>query len=320
MKDTIQRLACCQYTKEEAERLADELASGKWTHDYPITVDEAQYWFESNHRHAGRDLQDHEPVSAIRAKAAIGRICTIPYPMKTPGKTAGDFKDNRTVTIISKDEGCLKRRLRLRLKTYRTTSKASLKKHQGNHQKAKWKSRLWKKLTARLGIKLTPSIEESSTQNGVPRYDWIIKNRWYLAAGICAAGLLLGFLLSYLFQVRPLQDLLSYAIDQRSTGEISSNQIKSDLSNTRLRQQEMEIRYLTATARLESANQYIILLRMKDQVSLAHLFVVEKDGLEARKALAEIRTLFDQLRPYIVEKDTVAADELDDLIQTTGRK
>jgi hypothetical protein len=159
--------------------------------------------------------------------------------------------------------------------------------------------------------------QEISIQKDVLRSDWILRNRWYMAAGICVAGLLLGFLVSYIFQVRPLQDLLSYAIDQRSTGEISSNQIKSDLSNTRLRQQEMEIRYLTAAARLESANQYIILLRMKDQVSLAHLFVVEKDGLEARKALAEIRTLFDQLQPYIVEKDAAASNELDDLIFTT---
>ncbi len=42
VKATIRRIACCHYSPEEAERLADELASGKWTHDYPITVEEAQ--------------------------------------------------------------------------------------------------------------------------------------------------------------------------------------------------------------------------------------------------------------------------------------
>lgn len=42
VKDTIRRLACCHYTPEEADKLAEELASGRWTHDYPITVEEAR--------------------------------------------------------------------------------------------------------------------------------------------------------------------------------------------------------------------------------------------------------------------------------------
>lgn len=41
VKDTVRHLACCVYTQEEAAKLADELASGRWTHDYPITVEEA---------------------------------------------------------------------------------------------------------------------------------------------------------------------------------------------------------------------------------------------------------------------------------------
>jgi len=42
VKDTIRRIACCIYTPEEAQNLADTLASGKWTHDYPISVEEAR--------------------------------------------------------------------------------------------------------------------------------------------------------------------------------------------------------------------------------------------------------------------------------------
>ena len=41
VKATIQRIASNHYNHEQAERLAIGLASGKWTHDYPITVDEA---------------------------------------------------------------------------------------------------------------------------------------------------------------------------------------------------------------------------------------------------------------------------------------
>lgn len=42
VKNTIIRLACCQYSEEKAAELAENLASGKWTHDYPISFEEAQ--------------------------------------------------------------------------------------------------------------------------------------------------------------------------------------------------------------------------------------------------------------------------------------
>jgi ClpP class serine protease len=42
VQETVRRIACCHYTVEQAERLAQELASGRWTHDYPISVEEAR--------------------------------------------------------------------------------------------------------------------------------------------------------------------------------------------------------------------------------------------------------------------------------------
>lgn len=42
VKDTIRRIACCHYSPEQAEFLAEKLASGNWTHDYPISVDEGR--------------------------------------------------------------------------------------------------------------------------------------------------------------------------------------------------------------------------------------------------------------------------------------
>lgn len=42
VKDTIKKITCTTYTEKQAAFLADELSSGKWTHDYPITVEEAQ--------------------------------------------------------------------------------------------------------------------------------------------------------------------------------------------------------------------------------------------------------------------------------------
>ncbi len=42
VKDTIQKIACCQYSEEAAKGLAEKLASGQWTHDYPISFEEAE--------------------------------------------------------------------------------------------------------------------------------------------------------------------------------------------------------------------------------------------------------------------------------------
>jgi len=42
VQETVRRIACCHYSEEQAEKLAQELASGRWTHDYPISVEEAR--------------------------------------------------------------------------------------------------------------------------------------------------------------------------------------------------------------------------------------------------------------------------------------
>jgi ClpP class serine protease len=42
VKATIQKIACCQYSEEAAHDLAEKLASGQWTHDYPISFEEAK--------------------------------------------------------------------------------------------------------------------------------------------------------------------------------------------------------------------------------------------------------------------------------------
>lgn len=42
VRDTIKRITCCDYNEEQAEHLAETLSSGRWTHDYPISVEEAK--------------------------------------------------------------------------------------------------------------------------------------------------------------------------------------------------------------------------------------------------------------------------------------
>lgn len=42
VQETVRRIACCHYSIEQADQLAEELAAGRWTHDYPISVEEAR--------------------------------------------------------------------------------------------------------------------------------------------------------------------------------------------------------------------------------------------------------------------------------------
>ena len=42
VKKTIRDIACCQYDDQVAKNLADTFASGRWTHDYPISFEEAK--------------------------------------------------------------------------------------------------------------------------------------------------------------------------------------------------------------------------------------------------------------------------------------
>jgi ClpP class serine protease len=42
VKNTIKNIACCQYDDKTAKNLADKFASGRWTHDYPISFEEAR--------------------------------------------------------------------------------------------------------------------------------------------------------------------------------------------------------------------------------------------------------------------------------------
>ena len=42
VKGTIVEIGCCHYSREQAVRIAEDLATGRWTHDYPISVEHAK--------------------------------------------------------------------------------------------------------------------------------------------------------------------------------------------------------------------------------------------------------------------------------------
>jgi hypothetical protein len=155
------------------------------------------------------------------------------------------------------------------------------------------------------GQPVQPAVEKKSA-----RLNWI----WIIVSII--TGLAAGFFLCYILFVNPLSEQLTAITRIQDSGLASSNQIKSDFSNMQLRQQEMEIRYRKSAAQLENANLYIFLLQMKEKTTLAQLYVEQKKGLEARETLAEIRTLYNNINPFIEKKDKDAATELDTLLTT----
>jgi len=160
-------------------------------------------------------------------------------------------------------------------------------------------------------IEAIKEIPVDQTENNKPR----AKTWMWFAIGL-VSGMTAGYLICYNLFVIPLNAQLTNAIQMHTSGTASSNQIKSDFSNMQLRQQEMEIRYLKSAAQLEKANLYIFLLQMKEKTTLARLLVEQKKGLEARETLAEIKTLFNNIYPYIEKKDKASADDLDVLLST----
>jgi hypothetical protein len=150
---------------------------------------------------------------------------------------------------------------------------------------------------------------ESSAKNATGRA------RWLPITGGIVGGIVVGLILAYVSLIMPLQNQLHELNSIYSSGNSSSNQIKSDLSNIKLKQQEMQTRYLSALDQLESANQYIFLLQMKEQIAITRLLVEQKEGLKARQSLSEIQTRFEHLKPYLIKKNAVIVKKVDDLIK-----
>jgi ClpP class serine protease len=85
IKETIRRIGCCHYSPEQVESLAEALASGQWTHDYPISVEEA--------RGLGLNVSLEMPLEiyqlmnlypqAAQRRPSVDYIPT-PYPNRTP--------------------------------------------------------------------------------------------------------------------------------------------------------------------------------------------------------------------------------------------
>ncbi|GAB4472968.1 MAG: ATP-dependent Clp protease proteolytic subunit [Anaerolineales bacterium] len=85
VKDTVREILLSHTTPEQAETLADILSSGRWTHDYPITVEEG--------RGLGLPISTDVPKEVYQLmnmypQAGMGRptveYIPVPYPLPRP--------------------------------------------------------------------------------------------------------------------------------------------------------------------------------------------------------------------------------------------
>lgn len=85
VKDTLREILMSHTTPEQAETLAEVLSSGRWTHDYPITVEEA--------RGLGLPISTDVPKEVYQLmnmypQAGMGRptveYIPLPYPLHQP--------------------------------------------------------------------------------------------------------------------------------------------------------------------------------------------------------------------------------------------
>jgi ClpP class serine protease len=89
VQDTVRKIIGDRYPPEAAENLADILASGRWTHDYPISVEEA--------RQLGLKVSTEVPTEvyqlmnlfpqAGKGRPSVGYI-PVPYPLRQPAPSA----------------------------------------------------------------------------------------------------------------------------------------------------------------------------------------------------------------------------------------
>jgi ClpP class serine protease len=91
VKDTVTRILGDRMPPERAATLADILASGRWTHDYPISVDEARLLGLSVSTEVPTEvyqLMNLYPQSG-RGRPSVEYI-PVPYPIRQPGGRDGN--------------------------------------------------------------------------------------------------------------------------------------------------------------------------------------------------------------------------------------
>lgn len=92
VKETVRRIACCHYPPEVVESLAEDLTSGKWTHDYPISVEEALKMGLNISTDMPKEIYN---LMALYPQAGQGRPSVEYVPIPYPARPAKPDTENR---------------------------------------------------------------------------------------------------------------------------------------------------------------------------------------------------------------------------------
>lgn len=132
--------------------------------------------------------------------------------------------------------------------------------------------------------------------------------RWTAAiAGLFALGMLATYLLLY----APAAQQLAAVRADLQTVQQQAAATSSTLAAAQKSLADLQTRYDQSQAGLKKAGLRVSLLQVANQVAAARLALDNRDGAAAQKALADARTILNQVLPDVKNADANAATQLD---------
>ncbi len=132
--------------------------------------------------------------------------------------------------------------------------------------------------------------------------------RWTAAiAGLFALGMLATYLLLY----APTAQQLAAARADLQSAQQQATETGSTLAAAQANLADLQTRYDQSQAALKKAGMRVGLLQVANQVAAARLALDNRDGAAAQKALADARTILNQVLPDVKGIDANAATQLD---------
>jgi len=121
----------------------------------------------------------------------------------------------------------------------------------------------------------------------------------------------LGVLATYLLLYTPATQQLTAARADLQSAQQQVGKTSSTLAAAQKNLADLQTQYDQSQAALKKAGIRVSLLQVADQISAARLALNNRDGATAQKALADARTILNQVLPDVKSADANAATQLD---------
>jgi hypothetical protein len=132
--------------------------------------------------------------------------------------------------------------------------------------------------------------------------------RWTAAiVGLFALGMLAAYLLLY----TPASQQLAAARAELQSAQQQAGKTNSTLAAAQKNLADLQTQFDQSQAALKKAGMRVSLLQVANQIATARLALDNRDGAAAQKALADARTILNQVLPDVRSTDASAATQLD---------